>query len=168
MSRLIVTMWMRPKNMWNKKSHRSSVTRTHAQCHVTLTYLIKLDSNSVDSNVCDIFDPKTCETKKNQLSSVTRTRARISHVQGYVTLIYKVTLKCYSVDSYLFDIRDPKDLRNEKQFTLASLEPELGKVTLMVTWPWHTRSSLIVTEWIYIHLTYATPKTCEMKMRSSL
>ena len=51
-----------------------------------------------------------------------------------MTLSYKVTLDSYSVDLYLFDIRDSKHLRNKtKIIALASLEPELGKVTLMVT-----------------------------------
>ena len=34
---------------------------------------------------------------------------------------------------------------------------------LRVTWPWHTRSCLIVTVWIYIYLTSATAQTCETK-----
>ena len=47
-----------------------------------------------------------------------------------MTLTYKVTLDSYSVDLYLFDIRDPENLRNKKKIiTLASLVPELGKVT---------------------------------------
>ena len=76
--------------------------------------------------------PKTCETKKDHRSSVTRTRVKKGHAHGHVTLSYKVTLDSYSVDSYLFDIRDPKNLRNKKKIiALASLEPELGKVTLM-------------------------------------
>ena len=51
-----------------------------------------------------------------------------------MTLTYKVTLDSYSVDLYLFDIRDPKNLRNKKKIiALASLVPELGKVTLRVT-----------------------------------
>ena len=51
-----------------------------------------------------------------------------------MTLTYKVTLDSYRVDLYLFDIRDPKNLRNKKKIiVLASLVPELGKVTLRVT-----------------------------------
>ena len=78
---------------------------------------------------------KTYETKKkDHRSSVTRTRVRKGHAQGHVTLSYKVTLDSYSVDLYLFDIRDPLNLRNKKKIiALASLEPELGKVTLRVT-----------------------------------
>ena len=94
------------------------------------------------------------------------TRVRKGHVQGHVTvtLTYKVTLDSYSVDLYLFDIRDPKNLRNKKNIiALASLVPELEKVTLKVTWPWHTKSRLIVTVQIYFYLTSATPKTCETK-----
>ena len=49
-------------------------------------------------------------------------------------MTYKITLDSYSVDLYLFDIRDPKNLRNkEKIIALASLVPELEKVTLRVT-----------------------------------
>ena len=51
-----------------------------------------------------------------------------------MTLTYKVTIDSYSVDLYLVDIRDPKNLRNKKKIiALASLEPELRKVTLRVT-----------------------------------
>ena len=107
---------------------------------------------------------KTCKTNKYHRSSVTRARVRKGHAQGHVTLSYKVTLDSYNVDLYLFDIRDPKNLQNKKKIiALASLEPELGKVTLRVTWPCHTRSRLIVTVWIYIYLTSATLKTCETK-----
>ena len=59
--------------------------------------------------------PKTCETKKDHRSSVTRTRDKKSHAHGHVTLIYKVTLDSYSVELYLFDISDPKNLRNKKK-----------------------------------------------------
>ena len=53
-----------------------------------------------------------------------------------MTLTYKVTLDSYSVDLYLFDIRDPENLRNKKKIiALASLVPELVKVTLRVTRP---------------------------------
>ena len=82
----------------------------------------------------EILDPKTCKTKKNHRSSVTRTRDRKGHAQGHVILIYKVTLNSYSVELYLFDIRDPKNLQNEKKIiALASLEPEIKKVTFRVT-----------------------------------
>ena len=61
-----------------------------------------------------------------------------------MTLTYKVTLDRYIVELYLFDIRDPKNLRNKKKIiALASLEPEIRKVTLRVTWPWRTGSRLI-------------------------
>ena len=47
---------------------------------------------------------------------------------------YKVTLDSDSLDLYLFGIRDPKNLRYKKKIiALASLEPEIGKVTLRVT-----------------------------------
>ena len=48
---------------------------------------------------------------------------------------YKVTLDSYSVELYLFETLDPENLPNkERIIALASLEPELGKVTLRVTW----------------------------------
>ena len=102
---------------------------------MTLIYKVTLDSYSVDLYLFDIRDPKNLRYKKKDLCfSVTRTRVRKSHAQGHVTMTYKVTLDIYSVDLYLFDIRDPKNLRNIKKiFALASLEPELGKVTLRVT-----------------------------------
>ena len=163
-----------PKNLRNrKKDHRSSVTRTkirkgHAQGHVILSYKVTLDSYSVDLYLFDIRDPKNLRNKKDHRSSVTRTKVRKGHAQSHVTLSYKVTLDSYSVDLYLFDIRDPKNLRNKKKIiALASLEAELGKVTLRVTWPCHTRSRSIVTVWIYIYLTSATLKTNETKERSS-
>ena len=50
-------------------------------------------------------------------------------------MTYKVTLDSYSADLYLFDICDTKKkpAKQEKIIALASLEPELGKVTLRVT-----------------------------------
>ena len=130
-----------PKNLRNKKKdHRSSVTRTrvrkgHAHGHVTLSYKVTLDSYSVDLYLFDIRRFLNLRNKKkDHRSSVSRTRVRKGHAQGHVILSYKVTLDSYSVDLYLFDIRDPKNLRNKKKIiALASLEPELGKVTLMVT-----------------------------------
>ena len=160
-----------PKNLRNKKKDNcSSVTSTsvrkgHAQGHVTLTYKVTLDSYRVDLYSFDIRDPKNLRNKKkDNCSSVTSTRFRKSHAQGHVTLTYKVTLDSYSVDLYLFDIRDPKSLRNKKKIiALASLVPELGKVTLRVTWPWHTRSRVIVAVWNYIFLTSLALKTCKTK-----
>ena len=109
---------------------------------------------------------KTCETNKYHRSIVTRSRVRKGQTQGHVILTYKVMLDSYIVDLYLFDIRDPENLRNKNMIiALASLVPELVKVTLRVTWPWHTRSRLIVALWIYIYLTSATPKTCETKKK---
>ena len=83
----------------------------------------------------DIRDPKNLRNKKkDHRSSVTRTRDKKGHAQGHVTLTYKVTLDSYSVELYLFDIRDPKNLRNKKKIiALASLEPEIRKVTLRQT-----------------------------------
>ena len=79
---------------------------------------------------------KTCKTKKDHRSSITRTRDKKGHAQGHVTLTYKVTLDSYSVELYLFDIRDPKNLQNNKKIiALASLEPEIRKVTFRIMWP---------------------------------
>ena len=51
-----------------------------------------------------------------------------------MTLIYKVTFDSYSVELYLFETLDPENLPNkERIIALASLEPELRKVTLRVT-----------------------------------
>ena len=83
-----------------------------------------------------------------------------------MTLTCKVTLDSYSVNSYLFDIRDPKNLQNKKMIiALASLEPEIKKITLRVTWPWRARSCLIVTVWIHIYSTSATLKSCKTKKK---
>ena len=72
--------------------------------------------------------------KKDHRSSITRTRDKKGHAQGHVTVTYKVTLDSYSVELYLFDICDPKNLQNKKRIiALASLEPEIRKVTLKVT-----------------------------------
>ena len=46
-----------------------------------------------------------------------------------------------------------------------TLEPEITKITLRVTWPWRTGSRLIVTVWNYIYLTSSTLKTCKTKKK---
>ena len=56
---------------------------------------------------------------------------------------------CHVVHDYFYIERD--------------LENKIRKFTLRVTWLWRTRSRLIVTVWIHIYLTSATPKTCETK-----
>jgi hypothetical protein len=119
----------------NLSESMSRDKRNHSQGHVTSTNKVTLHSYSVDLYLFDIRDPKNLRNKKkDNCSSVTSTRVRKGHAQGHVTLTYKVTLDSYSVDLYLFDIRDPKNLRNKKKIiALASLEPELGKVTLRVT-----------------------------------
>ena len=62
------------------------------------------------------------------------TKDNKGHIKVSLTLTFKVTLGSYSVDLYLFDIRDPENLRNKKKIiALASLVPELVKVTLRVT-----------------------------------
>ena len=62
------------------------------------------------------------------------TKDNKGHIKVSLTLTFKVTLDSYSVDLYLFDIRDPENLRNKKKIiALASLVPELVKVTLRVT-----------------------------------
>ena len=102
---------------------------------MTLTFKVTLDSYSVEIYLFDILDPRNLQNKKkDHRSSVTRTRGKKGHAQGHVTLIYKVTLDSYSVEIYLFDIRDSKNLQNKKRIiALASLEPEIRKVTLRVT-----------------------------------
>ena len=107
---------------------------------------------------------ETCKTKKDHHSSISRTRDKKDHAQGHVTLINQVTLESYSVELYLFDIRDPRNLQNKKDHhSSVTIEPDIRKVMLRVTWPWRTRSRLIVTVWNYIYLTSATPKTCKTK-----
>ena len=162
------------KNLTPMKIHLSGFSGTsdekgHAQFHVTLIWRSRSIVTMWNYIYLKSLILKICKTNKYHRSNVTRTRVRKGHAQGHVTLSYKVTLDIYCVDSYLFDIRDPKNLRNKKKIiVLASLEPEIRKVTLMVTWPCHTRSRLIVTVWIHIYLTSATLKTCETKKRSSL
>ena len=46
--------------------------------------------------------------------------------------MYKVMLDSYSVELFLFDIR-VKTCKTKKIIALASLEPEIRKVTLKVT-----------------------------------
>ena len=115
-----------PKNLQNKKDHRSNVTRTrdnkgHAQGHVTLRYRVTLDRTR-DNKVTvwkyiylTSLTLKTCKTKKDHRSNVTRTRDNKGHAQGHVTLRYRVTLDSYSVELYIFDILDPKNLQNKKK-----------------------------------------------------
>ena len=104
---------------------------------MTLTYKVTLDSYSVDLYLFDIRDPKNLRNKKKIItlaSLVPELRKVKRHAQGHVTLTCKVTLDSYSVDLYLFDICDPENLRNkQKIIALASLVPELVKVTLRVT-----------------------------------
>ena len=99
---------------------------------------------------CNLSESMSCDEK--------------SHSQGNVTSTNKITLDSYCVDLYLFDIRDPKNLRNKKKDNCSSVtSTRFRKGHARVTWPWHTRSRLIVTVWIYIYLTSATIKTCETK-----
>ena len=52
----------------------------------------------------------------------------------HVTLTYKVTRDSCCVEIYIFDIRDPeKPAKQKKIIVFASLEPEIRKVTLVVT-----------------------------------
>ena len=95
---------------------------------------VTLDSYSVELYLFEILDSKNLKIKKKYCSSVTRSRDKKSHSQGHVTSTNKVTFHSYSIELYLFDILAPENLRNkEKNIALASLEPELGKVTLRVT-----------------------------------
>ena len=83
---------------------------------------------------CQIYIYIYFHTVSIKRDLVTRTRDNKGHAQGHVTLTYKVTLDSYSVELYIFDIRDPKNLQNKKKIiALAPLEPEITKVTLMVT-----------------------------------
>ena len=80
-------------------------------------------------------------------------------------MTYKVTRDSCCVELYIFDIPDPKNLQNKKKIiALASLEQEIRKVTLMVTWPRRTRSRVIVGMWNYIVLRSLTLKTCKKKI----
>ena len=79
--------------------------RTRSRLIVTVWNYIYLTSATL----------KTCKTKKDHRSSVTRIRDKKGHAQGHVTLTYKVTLDSYSVELYLSDIRDPKNLQNKKK-----------------------------------------------------
>ena len=78
-----------PKNLQNKKDHRSCVIRTrdstngHAYGHVTLTYKVTRDGWCVELYVFDIPGHKTCKTKKNHRSCVIRTRYTKGHVHGH-------------------------------------------------------------------------------------
>ena len=119
---------------------------------------------SVELYLFDIRDPKNLQNKKDHPSSVIRTKDKKGHVQGHATLTYKVTHDSCRVKLYIFDIRDPKNLQNKKKIiALASLEQEIKKVTFRVTWPWRTRSRLIVTVLNYIYLTSVTLKTYKTK-----
>ena len=81
-----------------------------------------------------------------------------------MTLTYKVTRDSWYVELYIFEIPDPKNLQNKKKIiTLASLEHEIQKVTLMVTWPWRARSRVIAGMWNYIFLRSLTLKICKTK-----
>ena len=72
------------------------VTRTcHTRSRLTVTVRIYIYLTSATL--------KTCETKKDHRSSVTRTRVRKGHAHGHVTLTHKVTLENYSVDFRLFE-----------------------------------------------------------------
>ena len=122
-----------PEKMQNKKKdHRSNVIRTryrkgHAQGHVTLTYKITFDNQSVESYLFDIRDPKNLQNKKkDHRFSVTRTRDKKGHVQGHVTVTYMVTLEGYSVYSRLFDFYKQNYIQNNtKIISLAHLGSEI-------------------------------------------
>ena len=112
---------------------------------------------------------KTCKTKKDYRSCVIRTRETEGHAHGHVTMTYKVTSDSWCLELCIFDISDPENLQNKKKIiALESIEQEIRKVTLMVTWPWRTRSRVIVGVWNYLSLTSLTLKTRETKKRLSL
>ena len=97
---------------------------------------------------------------RNNSSCVIRTRDTEGHAHGYVTLTYKVTRDSWCVELYIFDISDFMNLQNKKKIiALASLVQEIRKTTLIVTWPWRTRSRMIVGVWNCISLTFKTSKT---------
>ena len=123
-----------PKNLRNKKYHRSSVTRTrvrkgHAQGHVTLSYKVTLESYSVDLYLFDICDPKNQRNKKDHRSSVSSTRVRKGHAQGHVTFTYMVTLENYSKDFCSFEFHEQNYMHiSSKIIFVAHPELEIGTV----------------------------------------
>ena len=96
---------------------------------MTLTCKVTLDSYSVDSYIFDIRDPKTCKTRKDHRSNVTRTRNNKGHAQGHVTLTYRVTLGGFSVDSCSFEFNEQNYIKNSSQIiSLAYPRPNIGTV----------------------------------------
>ena len=133
------------KDVKNIQFHTVTITRDLIrQGHVTLNMTSLIFSSSEAGSM--VFLVSLVTPMKNHRSGFPGTSDENSHAQFHVTLIYKVTLNSYSVELYLFETLDPENLPNKKRIiALASLEPELGKVTLRVTWFWHTRSRVIVT-----------------------
>ena len=102
------------------------------QGHVTLN-ITSLISSSSEAGVM-IFLVSLVTLMKKHRSGFSGTSDEENHAQFHMILIYKVTRDSYSVELYLFETLDPENLPNKKRIiVLASLERELGKVTLRIT-----------------------------------
>ena len=137
----------------------------HVQHHVTLTYKVTRDSCCVELYICRIPDPKK-PAKQKKIVSLTSLEQEIRKVTLMFTWPWRTRSRVIvAVWIYIYlTSATPKTCETKKKFiALASRVPESGKVMLRVTWLWHTRSCFIVTVWIYIYLTSATPKTGETK-----
>ena len=139
-------------------------TRSRVIVTVTLNTTFLIFSSS-EARVM-IFLVSLVTPMKNHRSCFSGTSDEKGQAQFHLTLIYKVTLDSYSVELYFFEILHPKNLPNKRKIiAFASLEHEIRKVTLMVTWLWRTRSRVIVGMWNYIFLTSLTLKTCKTKKK---
>ena len=165
-SRLIVTVWIYiylksrdPKNLRNKKKIIALASLELELRKVTLrvTWPGHTKSGLIVTVWIHIYltsaTPKTCETKKDHRSSVTRTRVRKGHAQGHVTLSYKITLDSYKVDSYLFGIRNPKN--------------QVGKPGFVTSWRDVMTSQHHTNEKLITILNSTTQNNLETKKHSS-
>ena len=86
-------------------------------------------------------------------------------IQDHLTLTYKVTRQGYSVGlCCIIAFPDPKNLENKKKFiAVACIQPEMGKVSIKVTWPSCARSRFKTTVLALVALSFQTRNTKETK-----
>ena len=73
---------------------------SHVQGHVTVTYRVRRECQSVDLCLNNFVDRKENKNRKNHRFICTRTRNRMSYDQGHITVTYKVTREGHGVDIF--------------------------------------------------------------------
>ena len=118
--------------------------------------------------IFDIPDPKNLQNKKKiiVLASLEQEIRKVTLVVTWPQRTRSRVIVTVWKYKFLTSVTQKKLQNKKKIIVLASLQQEIRKVTLMVTWPWRIRSRVIVAVWKYIFLTSLTLKTCKTKKRS--